>query len=442
MFRLVFSTPGAFICRKSRWRRVTANGIRPTGFEESGATVTASEGTFMRRSGYLAPLADQRGIALAMALLALLILSTLVIAFGMLATSEPLIANNHKLAAQARALAESGLERAIWALNNPTDLNGIPNPMTMAPAPYDGSTTIPVSVTGAQIGVFTVSITGGANPNERNVVATGWAPTNTGSARKAHQTIQATVHQIRFLNPPATLTVRGEIGASGDSTIDSRADTSCGNKAGTWSLEFTQTTGPAAIYGADGNDTPNQATDVIPFVPDESFNLYTYSNAELDGLKSIAKARGTYHQGSVTFGSRNKLPNGLIYVDTVSGNDITTSTSISDFASVTIQEAAPADRTGIFSGWLIIAGSLSISGSFQMHGMAYVLNDLSYTDARGGQIEGAVITQNTRRTSTTIDTNTGGNATIVYNCSYARTGGGQIPQTWMIKLGTYKEVSG
>ena len=81
----------------------------------------------MRASSRLAR--DERGIALPMALLALLILATLVISFVLLATSEPLIATNQKLVAQARALAESGIERAIWALNNPTDPNGLPNPL-------------------------------------------------------------------------------------------------------------------------------------------------------------------------------------------------------------------------------------------------------------------------------------------------------------------------
>src|SRR5260370_16187411 len=88
-----------------------------------------------------------------MALLALLILSTLVIAFALLATSEPLVATNQKMVAQARAVAESGLERAIWALNNPADPNGLPTSLATVPALYDGSASIPISVNGTQIGV-------------------------------------------------------------------------------------------------------------------------------------------------------------------------------------------------------------------------------------------------------------------------------------------------
>lgn len=52
--------------------------------------------------------------------------------------------------AQARAVAESGVERAIWALNHPTDPNGLATPLPAAtvPAPYDSSTGIPISVNG------------------------------------------------------------------------------------------------------------------------------------------------------------------------------------------------------------------------------------------------------------------------------------------------------
>ncbi len=60
-----------------------------------------------------------------------------------------------------------------------------------------------------------------------------------------------------------------------------------------------------------------------------------------------------------------------------------------------------------------------------------------------GEIDGAVFSQNVRDvSSTTIDTNTGGNAQINYNCNYASNPGGQLPQGFSIAPGTYKEVSG
>jgi hypothetical protein len=402
-----------------------------------------------------------------MSLLALLILSTLVIAFALLASSEPLVATNQKMVAQARSVAESGLERAIWALNNPTDPNGIPEPLVgAAPAPYDGSAGIPILVNGTQIGLAFVTVTNGVNPNERNVVTVGWVPTNTGSTAKAHQKIQATVSKFLFRAspPPAALTVAGEINAGGNVNIDSRADLSCGAKDGTWSNGTTDTGGSATIYGADGNNTANQSvsgmgaaiTDKRKDVPTSAFDPYILKNADMNTLKAYAIKNGTYFKGSavqgMTFNSGNKLPNGIVFIDTVSGNNIdynadgtpcTGCTPTSDFASVDIHGGFAADPSGIFSGMIVVAGSLAIDGDVTMHGMVYTVNDLTYVGTGNGEIDGAVFSQNVRDvSSTTVDTNGGGNAQINYNCNYASNPGGQLPQGFSIAPGTYKEVSG
>ena len=101
------------------------------------------------------------------------------------------------------------------------------------------------------------------------------------------------------------------------------------------------------------------------------------------------------------------------------------------------------DGSGIYSGILIVAGSLSISGNFQMHGLVYVLNDFTYQGTGTGQIVGAVMSQNVRDVSaTSIDTDTSGNSTIIWNCNYVRTGGGYLPQSFTIENGTYREISG
>jgi hypothetical protein len=404
-------------------------------------------------------LRDQRGIALPMALLALLILSTLVIAFSLLATSEPLISANQKLVAQARAVTESGLEQAIWALNNPTDPNGLPTPLPgTVPAPFDGSAPIPILVNGTQIGVVFVTVTNGINPNERNVVAVGWAPTNAGSGSKAHQKIKATVSRFLFsaTPPPAALTVQGQINITGNTNIDSRPDQSCGAKDGTWSVGATAVGGSGDVYGADGNNTENQSavsgiTDVKQNVPTSAFAPFILKNQDLNSLKAMAKAAGTYYSGadvsSLTFNAGNQLPNGIIFVDTVSGLNVdligANTTSTSDLSYVSIHGNAPADPSGIFRGMIIVAGTLSISGDFHGRGMVYAVNDLIYTGTGNGLIEGAVMSQNIRDvSSTTIDTNTGGNSSIIYNCGYASNPGGQMPQGFTVQPGTYKEVSG
>ncbi len=44
--------------------------------------------------------------------------------------------------------------------------------------------------------------------------------------------------------------------------------------------------------------------------------------------------------------------------------------------------------------------------------------------------------------ATTIDTDTSGNSTIIWNCGYVRTGGGALPSTFTTESGSYKEISG
>jgi hypothetical protein len=54
-----------------------------------------------------------------------------------------------------------------------------------------------------------------------------------------------------------------------------------------------------------------------------------------------------------------------------------------------------------------------------------------------------VISQNIRDVdSTTIDTNTGGNSSIIFNCGYASNPTGQMPQGFTVRPGSYKEVAG
>jgi len=388
-----------------------------------------------------------------MALMIILILSALMAAFSVLGASEPTLAANQQRVAQARAIAESGLERAIWALNNPGDASGILNPLVTPAAPYDGSTAFPVMLNGVQVGVFKVSVTNGAAPSERDIVATGWVPSDT-AASPVKQRIQVTVTKGRFLDAPGPLTVRGELDIGGHSYIDSRSDTSCGNKGGSWSKGATSRQGSAKVFGYD-DATPNEtalyandaSADIVSQVPDSVFDTFTYSNDELDMLKAIARASGHYYAtpagGTVLFNAGNPVPNGLIFVDTVSGKNITPATPSSDFGKLKISGNAAADADNVFKGWIIVNGSASIDGIFQMHGLLYVVNDLSYQGIGAGQIVGAVISQNVRDiSSTTIDSDTGGNSTIIWNCAYAKNGDLRVPQSYFIKPGTYKEVAG
>ena len=403
----------------------------------------------MRVHGWFRPLIDERGAALPMALFATAILITLVIAFSILSSSEPTIAGNQQSVAQARAIAESGIERATWALNNPTN-GGLADPMpATVPAPYDGSAAVNVALTSGTLGSFRVTVAPGAASNERNIESVGTIPNDTSP--RAKQRIRVTVIKFKFLGPPAALSVRGELQVGGNTFIDAREtgltapDPRCGagGKVGTFTTGTTEVQGGSAdVYGRDGNNTRNESTDILQLQPTAVFDQYLLTDADMAALKSYAKSQGTYYQGAVEFSASNRMPNGIIFVDTVSGAPMSATSDPNDQANVTIHGNAPSSDDGIFHGWLIINGRLQIDGNFQMWGYGYVNNDLTYTGTGTGQIVGAMLSRNIQDTSfTTIDTNTGGNASIVYDCGKAMSGGGAVPQTYTVKGGTYKEVS-
>jgi hypothetical protein len=280
--------------------------------------------------------------------------------------------------------------------------------------------------------------------------------------------------QFVMPDPPAALSVRGELQMGGNSLVDSRADTSCGRKLGTLTSGPTYLqSGATDVWGAatgptDPNlDVRNQVTDAgggpIPTAGNDvvknvatslptgtsgmAFDQFILTDDDINVLRAYAKARGTYIQGAVSFNASNPLPNGVVFIDTVSGTNITKEgvtppTPTSDFASVSVHGNAGSAADGAFNGWLFVNGSLAISGNFRMNGFAYAQNDISYHGTGTGQLTGAMLSRNIRdMVSTSIDSDVLGNAAIVYNCQAARTGGNSIVSRWLLKSGSYKELA-
>jgi len=436
-------------------------------------------------------LSDERGMAMAMSLIALLALSALVLAFSTLSSSEPVIANNQLRVAAARGIAEAGLERTVWALNPGPESGRLgydpyAGPLSgTAAAPYNGSSAIPLSLNGTQYGAFRVTVTpwahpvtGVVDPWRVNVNAVGWTPSDpvaspSDTRTRAHQRITATLMRFRNIAGDArcALCVRGSLEVWGSSVVDSRPahnDPACGpasrqSRPGTFATGLTNTGGSGRVYGSTQPSTgPNQYNrvgtsladiggpyDIItPATPDDPafqdvFDSFKFKDHELDALRALAKARGTYYQGTVTFNSSNQMPSGIVFVDTVDGQNITASTPVSNFANVDIHGNAGSDSGNTFNGWLIVNGSLSISGNVQMNGLVYATNDISYAGTGTGRIEGQMISANVRDTVATqvIDSTTTGNSLVRMNCAYVRDGGasGMIPQTWALVAGSYKE---
>jgi hypothetical protein len=251
------------------------------------------------------------------------------------------------------------------------------------------------------------------------------------------------------------VSVRGPLRAAGNVRVDARADQSCGQKVGTLAGGETSIANalPDIRGGAGDGTARNRVTDAgggaIPPAPGDIvkntasgvFDSIRLHDADIDALRALARARGTYLRGATTFDAGHRIPNGLVFVDTVSGENVDPATTAeTDLASVTIESGAPGDPSGVWSGWLIVNGSVALRGDARLKGFVYAQNAL--TAAGRTELLGAAVSANVRDgAGSSVETDAAGAVRLVYSCREARTGGDQIPGRWWIKAGAYREVS-
>jgi hypothetical protein len=415
-------------------------------------------------------LRDERGVALPMAMIVLVLLTTLMVAFALLARTEPVIAHNQQRTSQALAHAEAGFERAVWALSQgviaPGTANSLADPLPVpTPAPYDGTAFIANGTTGGYL--VTVTAPDVVNfPNQRRITSTGWTPTNAvaDTRTKSHRQIQGMVERLPAFDKdsPCALCVKGDVSIGGNALVDGTAyvTPSCPRRKGAAVTGGLARSGSAEIRG-DANGTPNEdGSDYLQNVPPDTFNKITLDAGNMKILRDLAKKNGTYfgpgypngtpagspaYTGSVTFNSSNKVKNGIVFVDTVSGNDIPTDPAqqnAADFASVDIH--GNPFVSGDFTGWMVVNGSLAISGNMQMNGLVYAVNDLTYNGTGTGAIIGLAVSTNVRDvTATSIssyDSSTTGNSRIKFNCDNLKPPA-NAPIGYALVPGTYRELS-
>ena len=418
------------------------------------------------------PIQDERGIAFPMAMIVMAILTSLMIAFAVLATTESQVANSQMASAQARALAESGVERALWAMttgeSNPgasgvlvlDAIYSLPSPV---PSPYNGSTFVAVNdpVLGSPIGGFKVTVANGAVINEKLVTAIGYVPDAINPT--ATKKITVVVSRLKWIDPVCALCAGGEnppltttnVQVGGNAAVNASTSAHGTTPAGGFCSGVTPVTAVASSGTVSTNGTPNfyappGYTNNAP-CPDGASCGMTYpsgmilSDSDMATLKALAKATGHYYKGAQHWACApdgncgTPMPNGLVFVDTPSGNPLTNSSPSSDLFQVDIT----GNWNSGWGGWIVVAGSMRIQGDVRMSGLVYAQNDVILHGLGNNAIEGAVISTNrVDAQSTTIDVDDTGNARISYNCPNVRSGGGNISQNWFVKPGSYREISG
>jgi hypothetical protein len=390
---------------------------------------------------------DERGVALPMALMTLVLLTTLMLALASISGMEPVIAANHLRGSQARVLAESGLEYALWALANPTRPGGLPSGEPSRP-PFDGGTLVAFGAGG-----FTVSVADAGDPHRRLVTAVGWVPTDSpiDPRPKAQRRLSTQVATVSPLGAgaPCALCVRGALDLVGDIAVDGRnREAACGDdvKFGTFSRDATTLTGAVVQTGGAGPGAQYRAP--ADFAP------IALSAAALEALKTLAWRAGTYYGpgfprgGTVTdrsptwgarlvFDTANPLPDGIVFIDTGDGRDLDTAGAVIP-ATARIEPGAVEARGGVFRGWLVVNGTVEIAGPLHAQGLIYAADGLSYQAPGAGRIDGLIVALNTRDTGPIRLDATAGSLAITFDCPLA-SGAGLIPPGYLPIPGTYRE---
>ena len=392
---------------------------------------------------------NQRGIAMPAALIGLVVLTSLMVAFTLLAQSEPDIANNHMMSARARAFAEAGVERALWAMNN-VAVSGLSDPLAASNPPYDGLNYFWVEqVGGVNVGEYKVTIaqfidpaTGLVDPTKATITSVGYAPDHNNP--RAIKKVSITTTRFKFAGPngtpPCAMCVGGEVppGTTAQTQIGGNAMINGSNVSGNPTATYCagqvptsafMTTGTVSQNGTPSIIAPPGGQGAITGVDKSYFKNFTLTDAEIDALKVYAQKYGHYYQGSQTFTS--PPPNGLLFFDTPSDNSALNSTTIDMHGN----------WTQGWTGWMIIRGSADIQGDISLSGLVYILNDVNIHGNGNLNVRGAIVAQDrVDSQSSTIDSDDIGNGKLAYDCPAIRDGGGTVNNNWSVS--SYKELSG
>jgi hypothetical protein len=395
---------------------------------------------------------SERGVALPMALMSLALLSSLLLALASLARIEPVIAANHLRSTQARALAESGIEYAIWALSNPAHPAGLPTPLppgAAAPAPFDG-----VSFMALGPGGFSVTVTGdaGGDPQRVRVTATGWVPSNKptagGPTARRRVTVELAAVPDLGARAPCVLCVRGPLTVAGAVAIDGRSgDPACGDgeRYGVLTRDAATVDAVATVAGSGGAVGEHR--------PDATFEPVRLSPAALEALRTLAWRQGTYYgpgfpgggtvsdgsrtwSGRIVFDAARPLPHGVVFVDTTDGGDVTAGPERLTALAAARLEVGAFGPDPVFRGWIVVNGSLEVAAPLSLRGLVYAVDALAWRAPGAGRLDGLAISHNVSGGPTVLEATGGDGPSLRFDCEHAAARGlvahgfAPIPGTW------------
>lgn len=403
---------------------------------------------------------EGRGMALPLAMIALVMLVSLAALFAGLAITEPQISVNFALSKQTLSVADGGLEWArIQITNNPAfptwqqAFNGLAGIQystvvkadtalanadwsSTAPNPLTNTTRIRWSNVALGGGSFTVTVSSvdelGVNysANQLRLVSTGTIGTGTASVREI-------IAPFTFPSPyfPGALSVKNNADLRGSSYVNGN-DASGPDEPDVPGVFATGTVTQGGSSSIVGTPIPYESSTTTPAAPANYFDQAgnTITQSQLDALKAMARmntscpgVNGCYLQGNQDF---NPLPNGIVVVDTPNGGAITPS----NHATVGVNGTNSPSNT-----WLIVLGDVSIHGNISIQGLVYAYGTLNLRGMGSGTgILGAVV--GLAEATVDIEANVTGNSKINFSLAAAGTPPTDSAVSYQVKPGSWGQT--
>ncbi|HLZ46143.1 MAG TPA: hypothetical protein VKQ05_10750 [Gemmatimonadales bacterium] len=317
-------------------------------------------------------LRDERGIALAVAIFALVVVGALVAGAFFAGTQEQRVGENQRRVSASFGVAEAGAQERVMSWN-PTTMNNRPL------YPQDSVAIATVAApngTGSYGGysyklgnnIFLIDVTGRDNASAAGMIAGG------GGARQRIGLITR-IAPIDF-GIHASLTTQGGVSLSGNADINGADQiptgwTNC-NPPGTQQAGIRD---PGANVSTAGNGSVQGNPPVVndPTVNNNSFtNFGGATYAQLAAAATITLPSGTYQTQPSFNGdgscNKNDLQNW--------GDGITPTSTCGSYFPI-IHITGDATLNGVQGqGILLVDGTLSIQGSYQFFGIAIMQNDI------------------------------------------------------------------
>ncbi|KPJ92544.1 MAG: hypothetical protein AMS18_07200 [Gemmatimonas sp. SG8_17] len=324
---------------------------------------------------------NERGLALLVAVIGLLVTGMVLSAFVVSGMMERREANSTLRSTQAFAIAEHGLNETIgnWTTASWNEM-AVDSSAPVSGTTAGGSGTYAGTVRRLNQELFLIDITG------------------VDAGTRARQNLGALVKlRLLTMDIQAALTTRGPTKVGGSAEIDGTNQdpsgwTGCAADSDLAGLRLPSAGDLTTIGGCSGASciTGSPAVDPDPAINDSTF--FEYGDTDWDGLVAMANkviSPGTYTGiGPVIVSGTCMISNSNNW-----GDPLTPTSACGGYFPIIYAGGNIAINTGYGQGILLVEGDLSVQGGFEFYGIVIVKGQLK-TAGTGGHFNGGVLAAN------------------------------------------------